>query len=108
MKLYSNNVDYYPSLDRYYFDEDFNLRDFSISYELDDHGLGSVQFEPLKRVAYVYYYGDFEQLDPDVVFIGLENTEAGRKLLQAAEENSLGKVDRAAVDWVNDYWKDRA
>lgn len=108
MKLYSNNVDFYESLDRFYFDEDFDLRDFSVNFELDDHGYGRVDFEPFKRVAHVFYYADLEDLTPGYYFLGLENSETGRKLVVAANDGNLGKVYRAALDVIRNYFKDRA
>lgn len=108
INLYSNNVDFYKSLDRYYFDEDFSLQEFSINYELDNGSFGRVDFEPRKGCARVFLYSDLEDLAPSYFWVGLENSSIGCEMRAYADEGNLGRTYRAALDWVRMYFKDRA
>ena len=93
-----------------HFDEYFNMSNFSIHFDLDTEAencpFGHVEFEPLKRLATMFYYGHPEDLSPSIFTYDLLDYPEGHALMAAFHTYDLGEVYRTAKSFTERVIKD--
>ena len=84
-----------------FFDENFNMAEFSMRFEVDPDNwygeFGHLDIEPLKRSATLYFYGHPEDLSASVETFDLYDFDGpGCELLEAFHHYNLSALYHAA------------